>query len=178
VVIEHTFITTMPPEQAMSAASQLLASRGFINAAEVAFRMDGEWTCLEMRRGETSPRKAKSIPELPLSVRMDYDRGRINLALSMPAYRRSFWTGGGEHAPERPQARPHVQLLLHIANALEALLAPGPQRPTVGAEWAALESHLIQEGRARARRRQVVLYLALMFAVAMIVLLIVAVASS
>lgn len=178
MVIEHTFITTMPPGQAMSAASALLASRGFVNAAGAEFLVDGEWKSLEMRRGEASPRKAKSIPELPLSVRMDYDRGRINLAVSMPAYRQSFWTVGGEYAPESPKARHHVQLLLNIAGSLEALLAPSPDQLPVGAEWTALERHLIQDGRARHRRRGMVLYLAILFAVAMVVLLIVVIATS
>ena len=67
MVIEHTFVTTMEAPQAMTAAAQFLAQRGFVDAAGHGFAVDNEadWNSLEMRRGKKSAVRAKSIAQLP-----------------------------------------------------------------------------------------------------------------
>jgi hypothetical protein len=80
VVIEHAFISTMPPAELFAAAGAFLSERGFQAQAQAAFVMGGQWDALEMARGAPSAFKAKNIAEYPTRVRIEWDRGRVVVA--------------------------------------------------------------------------------------------------
>src|SRR5205814_3803523 len=117
MVVEHTFVTTMQDREALTAATGLLNSRGFVAVGEQAFSMDGSWNNVEMRRGRAKPRGAKSILDLPLNVRVEFDRGRIAIAAAITSWIR----GSREQIPgeliTRSTNNPHPlqqELLLSI----------------------------------------------------------------
>src|SRR3954453_1751804 len=88
MVVEHTFVTTMLAPEALTAASGLLASRGFVAIGDRAFALDGGWNCLEMTRGKKNAARSKTILDLPQQVRIEFDRGRISMAASLTAWNR------------------------------------------------------------------------------------------
>lgn len=180
MVIEHQFVTTLPANDAMRLAADFLAARGFVYAEEVAFQVaPTEWTTLQMRRGALKESKAVGVIEMPLSVRLEYDRGRVTLAESITSRGRSIWTGVGEELPSsHPNLRLHIALLMSIARALEKLLAQGVPAEQAGAEWALLDGQLVEENRQQRRSRTIKLTIAIVFVVAMIALMVLAIALS
>src|SRR5258706_11125966 len=126
MVVEHTFVTTMQDREALAAATGLLNSRGFTAVGEQAFSMDGTWNNVELRRGKAKAARSKSILDLPLNVRIEYDRGRISVAAAITPWSR----GGREQIPGELRTRsnnnPHPlqqELLLAVVAAIELLLA-------------------------------------------------------
>ncbi|QOV88084.1 hypothetical protein [Humisphaera borealis] len=83
MVIEHTFVTTMPVGQALTTAGEFLSARGFQAQAETAFTMGGAWQAIELLRGKAGAGSAKSLSELPQRVRLEWDRGRVVVAASI-----------------------------------------------------------------------------------------------
>ena len=177
MLLEHVFVTTLDPNEALRRASEFLGARGFVSTGG-GFQVESQWTTLEVRRGQTNPAKAKGIPDLPQTVRIVYDRGRVNMAIAMPAYKRAFWTGVGEYPPAHVKAIPHGDLLMAIARSVEAVMTQPAPPPETGQDWAALEASLRAQGMKEHRRRRITLYLAVVFVIAMFVLLIVAVVNS
>jgi hypothetical protein len=108
-----------------------LSRHGFAAVVEAAFQIDGEWKALEMRRGKADPAKARSYQELPQQVRLEWDRGRVDVAALVqqrPKRRsRSFsltglwWGGWAGGAVEKNPV--YEEMLLCISQSLELLLA-------------------------------------------------------
>ena len=119
MVIEHTFISTLPAEEIMQRAKAYLAARGFARLPS-----DGKTHVLEMERGARRAAKATSIADLPQRVRVDYDRGRVSVAGLIEA--NAIWGGSGSFGfvSERPKKMiVHERMLWAIVLGLETLLA-------------------------------------------------------
>src|SRR5438094_827837 len=86
----------MEAHQALSAASSMLQSAGFSVNNNAAFQMGG-WSDLELRRGKTSETRAKDVTQCPQQVRIEWDRGRVNVAASVTPHARRTrvfrWSG-------------------------------------------------------------------------------------
>ena len=134
MVIEHSFVTTLDPQQTMRAASEFLGSHGFIAQTRAGFAMgQGEWDRLEMRRGQTKLRKAKSVAQLPQVAHVHWDRGRVNVGLSIEPS--AAWGGNSVFqmgitsnsmvVGNAKKMKLHAALLMAIANGLEAVVARG-----------------------------------------------------
>jgi hypothetical protein len=158
MVVEHSFVTTLDAPQALQAASAFLAQRGFVSANTSAFPMtDPTWTSLKMTRGKTT-RRARSISELPQSLRLDFDRGRVTLALSITPS--AAWGAGSFYSEPKPTSkrlRLHRELLAAIATALESLLAHRAPAPQAAAPWDTVEAEVARVARRRKVRNGVVL---------------------
>ncbi len=157
MVVEHTFVTTLPPTQAMHAASEFLAARGFTSdAGPRAFAVgDGPaavWDQLQVHRGRPplAARNARHLLQLPQQVRLEWDRGRVTVAASIA---------------DRFKKADRVALLTGIANGLDRLLAQGQPGEVAGAEWAAVEQ------RVNAGRRRLNVILATVLSVLLLVAL-------
>jgi hypothetical protein len=157
MVVEHVFVSALPPAEVMSRASAFLAARGFEHVRETSFPVgqDG-WTALQMRRGRKNPARAKTVAELPQTVRVEYDRGRVAVAISITAS--AAWGASGGFAissaitSERPKRmKLHAALLHAIARGLEILLAHDQSGQADYAAWDASETDI----RAAARRRRI-----------------------
>ena len=177
MVIEHTFVTTLDAAETTQRARELLTSRGFRPRSSTGGAETGSGSHLEFYRGTTAAKSAKSVSELPQVVRMDLDRGRVTVAISIEAS--ATWGGasGWGGPSERPQKMTlHTRLLTAIANALEAVLARGLEAPEATAEWDKVERDvtIAAEDVARAgRRRLIALLVVLGLIIVGIVLLVV-----
>jgi hypothetical protein len=155
MVIEHTFVTTFETCEAIQQAADYLAARGFTASQGMSP------TCLEMRRGQTNAARAKNVRELPQLVRMEFDRGRLNLALSIGA--NHAWGGAsmfsitGDVAGNPRKMHLHLALLRAIAFGLEQLLScHGPRQADYGS-WDRAEAEILAAARRRNRRIGIVL---------------------
>jgi hypothetical protein len=163
VVIEHTFVTTWEARQAMQAAMQFLASRGFQRAEQSAFPMNPEWNTLEMRRGRKRAAHAKNIAELPQTAHVQWDRGRVTVALSIePSHawggsQVSFGLNVGSASGKPKQMVLHAQMLSAIATGLEQLLAYGASPELAAEPWSAADEEARRLGKRRKRRHIIVL---------------------
>ncbi len=102
MLVEHTFVTTYDGPEAMRIARELLVSFGFVPEQE------SERT-LQLRRGIRHPAYAENINQLPQSIVMEFDRGRVTVAAFIQEHR-------------KPTAL-HNQFVTVIAQVLERLLA-------------------------------------------------------
>lgn len=178
MVVEHSFVTTLPQDQAMSAAANFLSDRGFISTKQSAFSMAPQtsaWETIEMRRGVASARRAKSVSELPHTIRIDFDRGRMTLAMSIVA--NHAWGGIGfllstpAGEPGNPKRmKLHQQLLTSIALGLERLLAGGLPPQQAAEDWDAAEAAIAVARRKRRRRNIILLCVFFLFIAAIIAL--------
>jgi hypothetical protein len=144
MVVEHSFITRLGPDETMRTALDYLREHGFSNAEAVGFRMAGDpWTSLKVHRGgKVTPRTA--VADLPQVVHLEWDRGRVNVAASI-------------EVPKK-ELRDHSQLLISITLALEELLATGMPPVEAGRDFRQVEIELArarEEQRRRHRRRTI-----------------------
>ncbi|HZZ41406.1 MAG TPA: hypothetical protein VFE58_00585 [Tepidisphaeraceae bacterium] len=172
MVIEHTFITTLDSSTALQSAAQLCQQHGFVTAGESAFPMTGpEWTDLKMARGVKNPRRAKSISQLPQILRLQFDRGRINLAISLQPG--GPWGGGSfytEGKPTSKRMRLHRELLTSIALSLESLLANRAPLDQATTQWSQIETEIARLARRRKIRQRIILAIVLLLVLAAVVL--------
>jgi hypothetical protein len=155
MVVEHTFITTLEPEQAMQTALNFLQERGFVSDGPSGFRFANDaWTSLKVRRGKTTVRAAMNAVELPQTVRLEWDRGRVVVAASMDV-------------PAK-QLPAHQSLLVNIATALEELLARRVAPAHAGQSLRYLEESLVEEARRKRRKRTTTLLVVLVIVIALI----------
>jgi hypothetical protein len=163
VVIEHTFVTTMDSPQAIRAAMSFLGERGFTSAQNPAFPVaptPSQMDTLHMRRGRANPNRAKSVAELPQTLRLDFDRGRVTVAASITpshAWGGSRWTSVGAAGERADRMVMHQKLLTSIVIGLELLLAQREHPVTASREWQLAEAHIVDEARRRRRRNAITL---------------------
>ncbi len=164
MVVEHTFVTTLPPTEAMHAAAEFLSARGFTSAsAPRAFAIGdagaGVWDQLEVRRGRDplSAGRARHLLQLPQQVRLEWDRGRVTVAASIA---------------DRFGKKDRVALLTAIASGLDRLLAQRQPPEVAAADWGAIESRI-----ERARRRSRLIAVIVVVAFALLLAILIAVAS-
>jgi hypothetical protein len=128
VTVEHTFITKLEPIEAFGISNELLRPRGFTLEEGNPSRSQ-QWS----RAGSA---KARSVTRRPQSLRMEHDRGRVSVHLSM------------EVAGQR--AAPAQRLMMAYARALEALLV---ERKPV--ETAAAGADSVERGIRGAERKSI-----------------------
>jgi hypothetical protein len=165
MVVEHTFVTTMAAAETMSTAAHFLQEFGFVAEGQQAFAMEGGvWDSLEVRRGVPKRGNRPRIREWPQQVRLEWDRGRVEVAASaMPPPRGTLDSRGDSI---RKKEMPLVQdMLTGVARALELLLvARQPDRAR--AELAAVDQRLSEISQRDRRRARVWM----LFAVVLVVL--------
>ncbi|MCC6676200.1 MAG: hypothetical protein IT436_03565 [Phycisphaerales bacterium] len=146
MIAEHTFITTLDAPEAFSRADAFLASLGFAAADPAA---DSSTTsaagpALIRRSWARGPRKPSYSPlfrKLQMRLHLDFDRGRINSALSIEHPRRT-------HKLARPFALTLLEDLEHAA--------AGAREPQVAA---AACRDIIDDARRRDFRRRLIIAL-------------------
>lgn len=138
MLAEHSFVTLLESEVALKAAEELAFATGF------AFVERAE-RHITARRGRAAAR-AKSIAELPLQLRLDFDRGRIDAAASLEVV--------GKSQPL------HKDFLTTLLSLFEARLALGRAAAEVLPFWTDMEDRVRQDA-ARKRRRSWILVLVL-----------------
>jgi hypothetical protein len=153
MVVEHAFITTLEAPDALRAASQFLAARGFEAANQGAFALgpDG-WNSLEMTRGKKSANRAKSVVELPQRIRVEWDRGRVSVAASATSLEESRMTALSKKVKGRP-AKMMESMLVQMVTQLQHLLETRSDPAELGRSWAEFEQGLHHEDRTRRRKR-------------------------
>ena len=104
MLVEHSFVTTLEAVDALSRIQQLVEGLGFTVE-------ECDEHQLSARRGERTAARAKSLEELPQHLKIGFDRGRIDLAISLEVRRRALDL--------------HRDLLLGIARALESSVVSG-----------------------------------------------------
>jgi hypothetical protein len=137
MLVEHTFITTMDSETALARAAEILDACGFTICEQESGRMMAE-------RGRQSPSAARTVHELPQRVRLDYDRGRITLALLARANRKP-----GPLLSE---------MLLTLARAVEQYVGGGLSQAEARCDWEDLSAR-IEAARSREVRNRMLLLL-------------------
>jgi hypothetical protein len=174
MVIEHSFVTTLPETPALERVSVFLQNRGF-SSPQPPVLTSGN-SVLEMHRGQTNPARARNVSELPQAIRLEFDRGRINVAASITP--NAVWGGRSfTHteldARRRDTADPrrlklHTDLLMGIVLGLESLLAQQLPEETAVQQWLAAEQQITLAAQRRKRRNVIILTLLLLFIFAIV----------
>src|SRR2546423_783203 len=149
MVVEHTFITRLDAEQTMRTALRYLQEHGFENAEPMGFRFAGdEWKSLKVKRGRKATAKS-ALLDLPQTVHLEWDRGRVNVAASIEIPKKELFT--------------HSQLLISITLALEELLTRDLHFDEVGRQLREIEMSFDHERLEKRRRRRNITIIAVLF---------------
>ena len=168
MVVEHVFVTTYEPTDAMRIASYFLSRRGFEPVTQAAFQLGQPgWTVLEMRRGRSSPTRAKSAVEVPQQMRLEYDRGRVTVAASGLSAKEAV-----NRAPKGKDGDELRAMLLALAQNMQYLLADRVDPEALYVQWSNHEDAIRDAGLRRRRTRLTVLWTLLGVLIALIVLII------
>lgn len=163
MVIEHSFVTTAQSAEAFEIASSFLKERGFVTGAGVGVA-SGTLAKMEWQRGRENANRAKSVSELPQVVRMDFDRGRVNLAASITpsaVWGGRSWTNTQIDVREADvksanKMKMHHDLLMSILIGLEKLLVDRATLLDAAREWEAVELQIAEAALKRKRRNAVI----------------------
>ncbi len=169
----------MEAPEALATAAQFLSAAGFSAESQGAFQIGTQWRVLDMRRGGANARtQRQGIIHWPQQVRIEWDRGRVDVAASItPVVRPRGWGwGSGEGKVPKPEDAAMRRFLLTVPNALELLLSQ--RRPDQAqASFDDIERLFQQLSDAERRRKKNLarwLWIILGVIVALIVLVIVA----
>lgn len=138
MIVEHEVVTTLPATEAMERVRHAARAMGF--TVEEASE-----TRLRARRGEQRAVRARSARELPQALRVDFDRGRLSLAIVAHERRRK---------PERLER----EMLLEIARVIERGVTEGTADPPLLDAWAPLDADLARIARFSRRSRRALLW--------------------
>jgi hypothetical protein len=176
MVVEHTFVTTLEPADALHRASEFLARHGFSAVTTGGFAVgDTQWTGLKMSRGKKLARSAKSVSQLPQMLRLDYDRGRVTLAISItPSGVWGRGRFGSDPKPDSKHMRLHTAMLTAIASGLELLLVQKLPLDQTAAQWDAAEASIELATRRHRRNMWIAAAIILLIFGGLIALVIVA----
>jgi hypothetical protein len=132
-----------------------------------------------MRRGRDNPSRARNVAELPQSIRLDFDRGRIGLAVSITPS--AAWGGRSLLASEveirandkasLKRLQLHTDMLMGIASGLEQVLVHRAPAEAAAQQWIAAEERIAVATRRR-KRRNIIVFSSLMLFLAGIIALI------
>ncbi len=184
-MIEHSFVTTLPPEQAMGMASAFLTRGGFVAEADGAFDLagGGRWTTLQLRRGRKTTARARGPIDSPQRVRLEWDRGRVTVAASIdpPVNRtRPFLYGGviglavAAAQSKGKRVKAYADLMVAISQDVDDLLVGRTTPETAGGRWFPMEQVLQEKARKARVRSWIYVGLLLLFVAGLVVLGIVA----
>ena len=174
MLIEHTFVTTLPSETALALSSDLLGLGGFTAESNAGFDLagGGGWTALQMRRGKKSANRAKNVADAPQRVSLQWDRGRVSFAgvIDPPANRNTVLAFGliglllaAQSRRGGKRDRPYADLMLSIAQSVEDVATGKLELEPAADKWLKLEQGF-REKAAKARRRSYI-YLGIFLAV-------------
>jgi hypothetical protein len=180
LVIEHVFVTTLDGPTALERIRQFLGNRGFLTTlAPVA--TSRQWDMLpdaaagpatplrlQMRRGEEKAAKAESIARLPQAAAVEFDRGRVTLAVEIelsPA-----WGGLGLFHPEGREKKTelHRRLLYTIATGIEQVVLQDLPEQDAAVAWRDVERQIAEAAANRRRRRNITIVVILAIVAALI----------
>lgn len=172
MVIEHDFVTTLEAPEALEVARRVLTRCGFLPLEQDESTRD---TRAEFQRGLKRAGGAKSISQLPQRALVDYDRGRVSLALSIEPS--PTWGGGGSFSLST-SGKPskmilHTELLMAMATGLDRVLAGGVDEEQAMEPWRHVEARIAEAARRRRRRNLWVVFGFAAAFVGMIVLIVV-----
>lgn len=129
MLVEHSFVTTLEKEDALRVAAEFLRVLGFSDPVRTESR-------LLARRGLAKPKGNVSFIDLPQTVELEFDRGRVAVAASLQEY-------GKVHDAQR-------QLVIGVVRGLESLLV----RFVDPTDARALHDEAFQRVDAEFRRRK------------------------
>jgi hypothetical protein len=160
VVIEHSFVTTLDSTQALESSFRFLQSRGFSPSNGDTVRPQVSANRLELRRGKENPARARNVSELPQSIRLDFDRGRVSLAIAITpstAWGGRSFTNSDIGVQIRDVENPrrlklHHELLVGIAYGLERLLVERLSAEEAAHDWIDAEENITKAARSRKRK--------------------------
>jgi hypothetical protein len=82
MIVEHTFVTALPADEAFAAADKIIGP--------LAFRCESSSGSLRAwRRGQAEETRARQLDDLPQTLRMEFDRGRVAVAAAVDLGRRT-----------------------------------------------------------------------------------------
>jgi hypothetical protein len=152
MLVEHTFVTTLEAPETLIRVADMLIPFGFAAAPQTGFDLSGVRTQLEMTRGSATRRRPKDVREWPHSIRVEWDRGRVEVAASITPPARGGFDSRRNTISKRETAAAE-QLLLGVANCLESALI-GRQSPAdAQASFAAIDNRIATEA-AELKRKQ------------------------
>jgi hypothetical protein len=159
MVIEHTFVTTLEAPEALQTAFAFLQERGFSPAG------NDSGALLEMSRGKANPARARSVAELPQSIRLDFDRGRIALAAAVtpsPVWGGRSFAGSdveirATDSKAMQRMKLHTDMLMGILGWLEKLLVHRAPAEIASQQWAEAEERIAAAARRHKRRNRIAL---------------------
>jgi hypothetical protein len=169
VVVEHVFVSVLPVEEVLLRADEMLSSLGFIGPLDPAHfdatqpaaqRPASTTTVRDWKRGCDKLKKAKSISDLPQRARLEFDRGRVALALSV-------------ETPPRSD-KLHAEMLLSIARSLELRLSKDASVTDSLAPADAVQAEIDRKTRRARIARIIVLSILVLFILGVVALVIVA----
>lgn len=136
MLMEHSFVTTLSQSQAWELAENALFTLGFSRS-----NVRGD-SGICFQRGVSSPAKASKISDLPQEVRMEFDRGRVNLAASVRLHRKA--------------SQLHRDMLITLARVLEQVVGQGTGIELARATWDSLEASIERSARNATRTKFVI----------------------
>lgn len=153
MIVEHVFITTFEAAETLGLASQFLAKRGFEAIAQGAFALGPQgWNVLEMSRGKKKAARAKSVVQYPQQIRLEWDRGRVTIAVSATSPLEGQATRIGR--PKGKFIERQREMLMTIATQLEHLLGLRRAPEHVFHAWSQIEDEIDRSDRAHRRRKK------------------------
>ncbi len=128
MVVEDYFVTTLPAGEALSVTQAILSADGFRDIVGAAQNPNAGASLLYMKRGKPMLQRKASVRDLPQEIRLEYDRGRVNIAASI--HRR----GKERYA--------HAELLIALLTTIRLLLTGQLPIEQARATLSELESEL------------------------------------
>ena len=150
MLAEHTLVTTLEAPDAVRLAREFLCVYGFNEVRR-------EEHALHAARGRAKPNQSISVSDLPQSVVMRYDRGRIELAVAVTE-------------PKKVEAA-HRDLALALLDGLYQLLAHDGRPDEAHLRMEAVERDNALSFRRRRRRRWIIVGLLIGFLVFWVILI-------
>ena len=170
MVVEHTFVTTLEAPDALRSVSSMLHDLGFVADAQNAFTVEQSWNAVELRRGNAKSRRGKGILQWPQQVRVEWDRGRVDVAVAVHPPPRGRLDSNVTKISKKQNALVE-QWLMALAQSIELLLAQQLPPSQAQANLVLLEQDLNEQARRSKRTSMIVLTLVLVFFVGCIFLL-------
>lgn len=145
MLAEHEFVTTRDARTVFADLLRILYQLGF----EPEQQTDD---FIIVRRGKKTAARARNITELPLRIRIEFDRGRVTVAASLET--------------RRKPGPLHREMILALIGAVEST-GNGADMTTAQAEYDLVHQRIEDDAARRRRRTVIVVVVALLVIVAM-----------
>jgi hypothetical protein len=153
-------VTTLDATQALESSFRFLQSRGFSAVNDDVRNPERTGQCLQLKRGKENPARARNVSELPQSVRLDFDRGRMNVAIAITpsaVWGRRGWSNSHvgvqiKEVEDPRRLKLHHDMMIGIAYGLERLLVEKLEPDDAARDWIDAEDKIFQAARRRKRQ--------------------------